>query len=84
MPREQIPFVFEVKHNSTDSTAVYLINGEDRFKTNKVTYSNDSVSIPIDLYDVVLKGKVTANAFEGSYIKTAANRKITRVPFKAE
>jgi len=84
LPREQIPFVFEVKHNSTDSTAVYLINGEDRFKTNKVTYSNDSVSIPIDLYDVVLKGKVTANAFEGSYIKTAANRKITRVPFKAE
>ena len=84
LPGNEIPFVFEVKGNNVDSTTVYLVNGEDRFKINKVTYSNDSVSIAIDLYDVVLKGKLTANTFKGDYIKTAANRKITKVPFKAE
>jgi len=84
LPDNEIPFVFEVKGKSADSTTVFLINGEDRFKTNKVTYRNDSVSIAIDLYDVVLTGKLTGNTFDGNYIKTALNRKMTKVPFRAE
>jgi len=84
LPENEIPFIFEVRGESADSTSVFLINGEDRFKTNKIYYSNDSVSIPIDLYDVVLKGKLSKNTFEGDFIKTAVNRKITKVPFKAE
>lgn len=84
LPANEIPFVFEVRGNSVDSTTVFLVNGEDRFKSNKVCYRNDSVSIPIDLYDVVLKGKLTNNTLEGNFIKTAANREITKVPFKAE
>ena len=84
LPENEIPFIFEVRGESADSTSVFLINGEDRFKTNKIYYSNDSVSIPIDLYDVVLKGKLTKNTFEGDFIKTAVNREMTKVPFKAE
>ena len=84
LPANEIPFVFEVRGNSVDSTTVFLVNGEDRFKSNKVCYRNDSVSIPIDLYDVVLKGKLTNNTLEGNFIKTAANREITKVPFKAD
>ena len=84
LPGNEIPFVFEVKGKGVDSTTVFLINGEDRFKINKVTFSNDSVSIAIDLYDVVLKGKLAKNTLAGNFIKTAVNGRITKVPFRAE
>src|SRR5659263_489081 len=57
LPENEIPFVFEVKGRSADSTSVYLINGKDRFELKNITYNNDSVSIPIDLYSSILKGK---------------------------
>ena len=83
LPENEIPFTFEVKGKLADSTSIFLINGDDRFELKKVYYSNDSVTIPIDLYDVVLKGKLTENTFEGSYNKRAANNKITSIPLKA-
>ena len=67
LPDNEIPFVFEVKGKSVDSTFVYLINGADRFELKNITYSNDSVSIPIDLYSSILKGKLTKILLKGSW-----------------
>jgi len=83
LPENEIPFTFEVKGKLADSTSIFLINGDDRFELKKVFYSNDSVTIPIDLYDVVLRGKLTENTFDGSYNKRAANNKITSIPLIA-
>jgi hypothetical protein len=69
LPGNEIPFVFEVKGQGADSTSVFLINGSDRFELKNITYSNDSVSIPIDLYSSVLKGKLTESTFEGQLVK---------------
>jgi len=80
----EIPFLFEVKGNATDSTSIFLINGEDRFELKKVVYSNDTVSIPIDLYDVVLKGKFTENSIDGQFIKGSSTKKLTTIPFNAK
>src|SRR5665648_300293 len=54
IPGNEVPFVFEVKGKNADSTSVFLINGTDRFELKNITYSNDSVSIPIDLYSCLL------------------------------
>ena len=83
LPENEIPFTFEVKGTTTESSSVFLINGEDRFELKNVIYRNDSVFIPIDLYDVVLKGKVTENTLNGFYNKRAANNKTTSIPMKA-
>jgi peroxiredoxin len=80
----EIPFVFEVKGKGTESASLFLINGEDRFEIKNIMFENDSVSIPIDLYDVILKGKLTDNTFEGQFIKTGSDMTIIRVPFIAE
>jgi peroxiredoxin len=80
----EVPFLFEVKETTPQSTSVFLINGDDRFELNKVTYSNDSVTIPIDLYDVVLTGKLRADKIDGQFIKTASNKTAVKIPFKAE
>ena len=79
----EIPFLFEVKGGAADSTSIFLINGEDRFELKKVVYSNDSVSIPIDLYDVVLKGKLTENSINGQFIKGSSTKKPASIPFNA-
>lgn len=79
VPENEIPFLFEVKDNS-----VLLINGEDRFQVKNIACRNDSVFIPIDLYDAVLKAKVTENSMQGRLIKLINGKPDAGVPFKAE
>jgi len=79
VPGNEIPFLFEVKDNS-----VFLINGEDRFQTKNIAYRNDSVFIPFDLYDAVLKCKIEANGLQGKLVKAAGGKVVSEVPFKAE
>lgn len=82
LPGNEIPFVFEVKGTSAENTSVYLINGTDRFELKNITYRNDSVTIPLDLYASVLKGKLTENAFEGELMKINTDKPVAGVPFK--
>ena len=79
VPGNEIPFLFEVKDNS-----VFLINGEDRFQVKNIAYRNDSVFIPFDLYDAVLKCKIEGNGLQGKLVKTAGGKIVSEVPFKAE
>jgi len=79
VPNNEIPFLFEVKDNS-----VFLINGEDRFQTKNIAYRNDSVFIPFDLYDAVLKCKIEGSQLQGKLVKTAGGKVVSEVPFKAE
>jgi thiol-disulfide isomerase/thioredoxin len=79
VPGNEIPFLFEVKDNS-----VFLINGEDRFQVKNLVYRNDSVFIPFDLYDAVLKCKVEANGLQGKLVKPAIGKAVSEVPFRAE
>jgi len=79
IPGNEIPFIFEVKDNS-----VFLINGEDRFQTKNIAYRNDSVFIPFDLYDAVLKCKIVGNRLQGKLVKTSGGKVVSEVPFNAE
>lgn len=84
VPGNEIPFQFEVKGQNADSTSVFLINGSDRFQLKNIAYQNDSITIPIDLYDAVLKGKFTEKSIQGRFIKLGTENPDTGVPFKAE
>lgn len=80
----EIPFIFEVKGSSPDSLSVSLINGEERFPLGKITYRNDSVTIPVDLYDAVLTGKLLDNRIDGRFIRLTAEKPDKGIPFKAQ
>lgn len=84
LPGNEIPFMFEVKSKSADSITVFLINGADRFPIKHVGYRNDSITIPIDLYDTVLKAKVAGNSMQGRLFKLNTAKPDSGVPFKAE
>lgn len=79
VPDNEIPFLFEVKDNS-----VFLINGEDRFQAKNITYRSDSVFIPFDLYDAVLKCKMEGNQLHGKLVKASGGKVVSEVLFKAE
>ena len=75
----EIPFLFEVKGNT-----VLLLNGEDHFQVKNITCRNDSVFIPFDLYDAVLKCKTGENTLQGSLVKTSGGKIVSEVPFNGE
>ena len=69
LPEYKIPFVFEVNEARTDHAVAYLLNGAERFPLNNISYRNDSVIIPVDLYDAVLAGKLISNTLTGKFRK---------------
>jgi thiol-disulfide isomerase/thioredoxin len=81
---QKIPFVFEVTRPTPDSTIVYLINGTERFRLKNVSCKNDSVTIPVDLFDAVLTGKLEGNKITGKFKKLTTEKPDPGLPFQAE
>ena len=80
----EIPFLFEIKAANTENPVVTLINGEERVDLTGVTYRNDSVMIPVKIYDAVLEAKVDGDRMNGRLVKLYSDRPDSRVPFIAQ
>jgi peroxiredoxin len=65
----QAPFLFEVANGSADSAVLTLINGEERTPLTGITYAADSVIIPIEAYDAVIKARISGESLEGRFTK---------------
>ena len=63
------PFLFEVKNAATPSARVVLINGEERVDLTGIKYRGDSVIIPIESFDAVIKATVSGNTLQGRFLK---------------
>ena len=80
----EIPFLFEVRSANTENAVVTLVNGEDRLDLAGVTYRNDSVIIPIKVFDAVMEAKVDGEWMSGRLVKLYSTRQDSRVPFTAQ
>lgn len=69
LPEYKIPFVFVVTDGSKEHFDAFLLNGVEKFPLKNITYRNDSVIIPVDLYEAVLTGKLTGNTLTGKFRK---------------
>jgi thiol-disulfide isomerase/thioredoxin len=49
------PFLFEVQYAGSDSVALTLINGEERVRLTGLHCAGDTLVIPIEWYDAVIK-----------------------------
>jgi peroxiredoxin len=65
----QAPFLFEVAGGGGDSAVLTLINGEERTLLTGIRYATDSVIIPIEAYDAVIKARISGDALEGRFTK---------------
>ena len=80
----EIPFLFDVTSADTGNPVVTLMNGEERVVLTDVAYRNDSVIIPIKIYDAALEAKVNGKSMSGRLVKFYSNRPDGRVPFTAQ
>jgi thiol-disulfide isomerase/thioredoxin len=80
---KQAPFLFEVKNANTDSAVMTLINGEERVPLAGITYFSDSVIIPIESFDALIKAKISGSSMEGLFLKNYLEND-EGIPFKAE
>jgi thiol-disulfide isomerase/thioredoxin len=84
VPGHEIPFIFEVSKANRELTVVYLINGAERVPLKNITYSNDSVNIPVDLFDAVLTAKLSGNSMSGKFRKLNSEKPGEGIPFHAD
>ncbi|GHV12268.1 hypothetical protein FACS1894162_8260 [Bacteroidia bacterium] len=80
---KQAPFLFEVQHANTDSAVVTLLNGKERVPLTCIQYSADTVLIPVESYDAVIRAVVTKDKLEGRFIKNYVEND-EGIAFKAE
>ena len=66
---EKAPFLFEVHNTGTDSVTVILINGDERIKLTGTKVQGDSVMIPVEAFDAVIKARLTQNSLDGLFLK---------------
>ncbi|WP_420573228.1 TlpA family protein disulfide reductase [Kordia sp.] len=74
--KKELPFTF-----TTTAKGIEIHNAEERIPVNDITIKDDSITIKMDVYEGVLKGKFTdANTIQGQFEKVSLNR---YVPFTA-
>lgn len=79
---QELPFNFDVTKDSTGQYVIYLINAAERLKLDDIAFSNDSVTIPLHIFDASIKAKINGDILTGTYTKHY--EKDYRVPFHAE
>ncbi|HYF69822.1 MAG TPA: TlpA disulfide reductase family protein [Ohtaekwangia sp.] len=79
---QELPFNFEIRKDSTGQYVIYLINAAERLKLDDISFSKDSVTIPLHIFDASIRAKIEGSNLTGTYTKHY--EKDYRVPFHAE
>jgi thiol-disulfide isomerase/thioredoxin len=79
---QQIPFNFELHHQSDNLYQIDLINGAEKFNIDSVVVEGDSIHIPILIFDAYIDAKIKNGRMSGHWIKPYATD--YRLPFEAE
>ncbi|RRB12611.1 peroxiredoxin family protein [Larkinella knui] len=76
----EAPFNFELK-----GPTAWLLNGSERFELKGVTQKGDSLFLPVDIYDAVLKAKIeNGKALSGIFKRLNTATPDPGIPFRAE
>lgn len=84
VPGHEIPFQFEVSAPSAGVSKICLVNGSDRFEIKNITYREDSIFLPMELYDALIKAKISGNRLTGTLVKLGSAKPIAGIPFTAD
>ena len=68
----EIPFNFEVI-DSAGGKHINIINGDERFRVDEISFTSDSVFIKMPLFDSEIKAKNKGNVLSGQWIKHLAD-----------
>lgn len=79
---QEVPFSLEIRRDSTNSFDAFILNATERLLLDEVNFENDSVIIPLHIFDASIRAKVSDENLSGVFIKHY--EKDYRLPFRAE
>ncbi|GAA4408120.1 hypothetical protein GCM10023187_29550 [Nibrella viscosa] len=80
----ELPFGLDIQPNPDGKTySVFALNGGERLKLDTATVQNDSLRIPMRLFESELVGKVTDNRIQGVWRKRRTGNEYQVLPFEA-
>ncbi len=81
----ELPFGLDIQPNATKTGyTVYALNGAERLKMDEATLKNDSLHIPMSIFDSELVGHVSGNKLTGFWRKRRTKNELQVVPFSAQ
>jgi peroxiredoxin len=80
----EIPFLFEVKGKNAETATIYLVNGTEKVPLTNLIQKEDSIFIPIELYDAVLAIRLDNEKISGVYKRLNTEKPDQGIPFTAE
>ena len=80
----ELPFLLEIEANPDGKTyTAYALNGPERFKMDTAYVENDSLHIPMYLYDSELIGKLGQDRLTGVWRESRPGQAVGELPFEA-
>lgn len=79
----ELPFNFEIQKEA-DGYSVTVLNGDEKLKMDKSFLKNDSLHIPMELFDAEIIAKVEGDKMSGTYRKMRSDFSFFSAPFSAE
>ncbi len=78
-----LPFGLELQKKANNTYQAYILNASEKFQTDDVAISDDSLRIPISLFDAEIVAKMTDKGLVGIFRKNKGRKSFVQVPFKA-
>ncbi|MCE7067608.1 TlpA disulfide reductase family protein [Dyadobacter sp. CY326] len=81
----KLPFLFDLSKNPDGKTySVTVINDTERLQMDTAFFQNDSLVIPMELFDMKIVAKAEAEQLKGTYYRLANGKISGGIPFEAK
>jgi thiol-disulfide isomerase/thioredoxin len=78
---QEVPFGLDVQKDSAGGFDVFILNAQERLLLDEVEFKNDSVIIPLHIFDASIRARLDENSMKGVFVKHY--EKDYRLPFEA-
>ncbi|ACT94732.1 peroxiredoxin family protein [Dyadobacter fermentans] len=82
--KQKLPLILDISKNSDGKTyTVNIINGTEKLKMDSSYFQNDSLVIPMMMFDAKIIAKSTGDELKGTYYRYANGKVAGSLPFEA-
>lgn len=83
--KQKLPLILDISQNPDGKTlTVHIINGTEKLKMDSSYFQNDSLVIPMMMFDAKIVAKSTGDELKGTYYRYANGAVSGSLPFEAE
>ena len=82
---QQLPILLDISKNPDGkSYTVYSVNGKERLQLDSTYFENDSLHIPMQLFDAEIVAKLDADQLKGRYSRLKDGNVVGSIPFEGK